>query len=54
MQFAGNPLFCDCNLLKLREESGELLADTDRMICESPTENAGKSLKQLTLDDCCF
>lgn len=54
MQFGGNPLFCDCNLLKLREEAAELLADTARMVCESPQENAGKSLKQLTLDDCCF
>jgi len=54
IQFGGNPLFCDCNLLKLREEAEGLLADPKSMVCESPTENAGKSLSVLTLDDCCF
>jgi len=54
VNFAGNPVFCDCNVLNLREEAGDLLMETEHMVCTGPPENEGRLVARLKFEDCCF
>jgi len=54
INFAGNPVFCDCNLLNLREEAGEMMTDTGHTVCEGPPENVKRLVLRLKFSDCCF
>ena len=54
LNFAGNPIFCDCNLLNLREEAGTTLTDTGHIVCAGPPENFHLRVIHLSFEDCCF
>ncbi|CAK8694591.1 unnamed protein product [Clavelina lepadiformis] len=52
--FAGNPIFCDCNLINVRDEVKHLIGDTPKMVCDSPEENRGTNVNVLEIETCCF
>ena len=54
LYFAGNPVFCDCNLVQLRDDSGNLLGDKTRILCDSPRNFTGSTLQDLHIAECCF
>jgi len=54
VNFAGNPVFCDCNLLNLREEAGAMFTDTGHTVCDGPPDNQGRLVLRLKFEDCCF
>lgn len=48
----GNPLFCDCELYRVRTSTGKLLRDASATECASPPELAGNTLEDLNLAGC--
>lgn len=51
---AGNPIYCDCNLVNFLNETQDLLGDKNTAFCDSPHSYAGVSVQNLFIDECCF
>nr|XP_002121005.1 leucine-rich repeat-containing protein 70-like [Ciona intestinalis] len=51
--FAGNPIFCDCNIQLLRDDAGSLLRDPHKMVCDSPRNLNHTTLAELNIEECC-
>lgn len=53
MYFGGNPIYCDCAMMNLRDEGKDFFGDLSSMICASPREVVGTSVKELFFATCC-
>ncbi|XP_039257567.2 uncharacterized protein LOC120334180 [Styela clava] len=52
LYLAGNPIFCDCGMMLIRDTAGDMLRDADTTLCHSPSDLKGFYVGDLDFPGC--